>query len=137
MSKQYTISELAKAADIPTTTLRYYERIGIVCPEKRSHGNYRLYRDESLKKVKFIRAAQAIGFTLDDIKVLLTEPECESVSCVDVQNLIEARLAEVALRLKDLGRVRKVLKKALEKCHDPQQASTCHMLETLQQSSVT
>ncbi len=136
MSKQYTISELAKAAEIPTTTLRFYERIGMVCPENRSYGNYRLYSDQSLKKVKFIRAAQAIGFTLDDIKVLLTAPERQSASCVYVQNLIEARLAEVALRLKDLRRVQKVLKQALETCHDPKQSSSCHVLETLQQSSI-
>ncbi len=135
MSKQYTISELASAADIPTTTLRYYERIGMVCPENRSYGNYRLYSDQSLKKVNFIRAAQAIGFTLDDIKVLLTPPDCQSASCLDVQNLIETRLAEVAMRLKDLRRVQKVLKQALETCHDPKQADCCHVLETLRHSS--
>lgn len=64
MGKRLTISELAKAAGIPTTTLRYYERIRLVEPEDRSCGNYRLYGDQSLKKLKFIRAAQAIGFTL-------------------------------------------------------------------------
>ncbi len=63
MNKQFTISQLAKAADVPTTTVRYYERIGLVQPDDRSQGNYRLYRNDSLRKVKFIRAAQAIGFS--------------------------------------------------------------------------
>ena len=57
MSKQYTISQLAQAADIPTTTVRYYERVGLVEPEDRSVGNYRLYSEESLRKLKFIPAA--------------------------------------------------------------------------------
>ena len=68
MPTQFTISQLAKAADVPTSTLRYYERVGLVIPETRSHSNYRLYGDESLEKLKFIRAAQAVGFTLEDVK---------------------------------------------------------------------
>ena len=52
MSKQYTISQLAQAADIPTTTVRYYERVGLVEPEDRTVGNYRLYSEESLRKLK-------------------------------------------------------------------------------------
>ena len=71
MPSQYTISQLSKAAEIPTTTVRYYERIGLVEPEDRSQGNYRLYSNESLKKLKFIRAAQAVGFTLEDVKLSL------------------------------------------------------------------
>lgn len=52
-------------------TVRYYERVRLVVPETRSTGNYRVYGDESLKKLMFIRAALAIGFTLEDIKSLL------------------------------------------------------------------
>ncbi|MGE0610688.1 MAG: MerR family transcriptional regulator, partial [Pirellulales bacterium] len=100
MNGRYTISQLAHAADIPTTTVRYYERAGLVGPEERSAGNYRLYSDVSLRKVKFIRAAQAIGFTLDDVKALLAAPESSAASCQRVQPLIEARLADVARRLK-------------------------------------
>ena len=57
MSQQYTISRLAKAVGVPTTTLRYYERVGLLEPEDRTEGNYRLYTDESLSRIKFIRAA--------------------------------------------------------------------------------
>ena len=70
MGKQFTIGQLAYAAEIPTTTVRYYERVGLVEPEDRSAGNYRLFSEEALRKLKFIRAAQAIGFTLDDVRIL-------------------------------------------------------------------
>lgn len=132
MANQFTISQLAKLADIPTTTLRYYERIGLVESEERSHGNYRLYGDQSLKKVKFIRAAQAIGFTLDDVKSLLAEGDGNVPTCGSVQGLIEARLADVDDRLKDLRHVRKVLKSALDQCQQQKQTSRCQVVKELQ-----
>ena len=135
MSKQYTISQLAHAADIPTTTVRYYERVGLVDPEDRSAGNYRLYSEESLRKLKFIRAAQAIGFTLDDVKALLSTPNNTAASCREVQSLIENRLAEVDQRLKDLRHVQRVLKASLEKCKDTERADCCHVIETLRETS--
>ncbi|QDT52744.1 Mercuric resistance operon regulatory protein [Caulifigura coniformis] len=135
MSKQYTISQLAQAADIPTTTVRYYERVGLVEPEDRTVGNYRLYSEESLRKLKFIRAAQAIGFTLDDVKALLSTPNNTAASCREVQSRIENRLAEVDQRLKDLRHVQRVLKASLEKCKDTEQADCCHVIETLRETS--
>ncbi|MFN4261653.1 MAG: heavy metal-responsive transcriptional regulator [Gemmataceae bacterium] len=137
MRGRYTISQLAHAAEVPTTTVRYYERIGLVRPEDRSQGNYRLYGDESLRMVKFIRAAQAIGFTLDDVKALLAAPGSNAASCRKVQTLIEERLTEVAQRLKDLRHVQHVLKRALEKCQETERADCCHVIETLRESSAS
>jgi len=135
MSKQYTISQLAHAADIPTTTVRYYERVGLVEPEDRSAGNYRLYSEESLRKLKFIRAAQATGFTLDDVKALLSTASNTAASCREVQSLVENRLAEVDQRLKDLRHVQRVLKASLEKCKHTEQVDCCHVIETLRETS--
>lgn len=132
MSGRYTISQLAHAAGIPTTTLRYYERIGLTEPEDRSAGNYRLYGDDALRKLNFIRAAQAIGFTLDDVKALLGAQDGGVPSCCDVQGLIEERLAEIEARLKDLRHVQKVLKASLGKCRETEQSGCCHVIETLQ-----
>lgn len=135
MSGRYTISQLAHAADVPTTTVRYYERVGLVQPEDRSVGNYRLYSDESLQKLKFIRTAQAIGFTLDDVKALLSTPDSSAASCRHVQSLIEERLAEVSQRLKDLRHVQQVLKSALAKCRETERVNCCHVIETLRETS--
>ena len=131
MAKQLTISQLAKQADIPTTTVRYYERIGLVEPEDRSQGNYRLYGNESLSKLKFIRAAQAVGFTLEDVKSLLTDEDGDTPTCGSVQGLIEARMADVEERLKDLRHVRRVLKSALEQCHQQKKSDCCQVVAGL------
>ena len=126
-----TISQLAERAGIPTTTIRYYERIGLVEPEDRSAGNYRLYSRASLDKLKFIKAAQAIGFTLDDTRALLADESGSPPKCGDVQGLIEDRLADVEERLKDLRHVRKVLKSALEQCQQQRKSDCCHVVEGL------
>lgn len=131
MSRNYTISQLAKAVGVPTTTLRYYERVGLLEPEDRSQGNYRLYTEESLRRLQFIRAAQATGFTLDDVKELMSVQGDKTPSCQDVQMLIEERLADIEQRLKDLRHVQRVLKSALEKCRETEQAGCCHIVETL------
>lgn len=123
---------MAKAAGIPATTVRYYERIRLVVPETRSTGNYRLYGDESLKKVMFIRATQAIGFTLEDIKSLLATESGRTPTCGSVQNLIETRLNDIEDKLKDLRHVRKVLKSALQQCQQNQKSDRCHVVTELQ-----
>ena len=135
MSGQYTISQLAQAVGVPTTTLRYYERAGLLAPEGRSGGNYRLYSDESLQRLRFIRAAQAIGFTLDDVKTLLGSQQGCTPPCSEVQNLIEDRLSEIEERLKDLRQVQRVLKNALQKCRTTEQDGCCHVVESLRDST--
>ena len=130
MSRQFTISQLAKEAETPVSTVRYYERIGLVKPEDRSAGNYRLYSDESLERLQFVRAAQATGFSLDDVRALLGDGgECPC--CGDVQQLIEDRLADIAQRLKDLRSVQRTLKNALQQCRQGNSESACHVVESL------
>jgi len=131
---EFTISQLASAAGIPTTTLRYYERVGLIEPEARSAGNYRLYTDESLRKVKFVRAAQRIGFTLDDIKELLAAEEGQVPRCCDVQPLLRERLDDVEQRLRDLRDVKRVLQSALRKCQLGRPNDPCRVIELLQNS---
>lgn len=131
MPEQYTISQLARAADIPTTTLRYYERIGLLEPEGRSHGNYRLYGNASFQRLRFIRTARATGFTLGDVKALLSDDTGGTPTCGSVQGLIDDRLADIEERLKDLRHVRQVLKSALENCRTQKKSDCCQVVEGL------
>jgi MerR family mercuric resistance operon transcriptional regulator len=135
MGKHLTVGQLAKAAAVPSTTVRYYERAGLLKSEVRSAGNYRLYGDESLRRLKFIRAAQAIGFRLDNVQELLGRVDEQPPPCRDVQSLIEVRLAEIEKRLKDLHHVQRVLKSSLQKCKKTERAGCCHVIETLRQTS--
>lgn len=109
-----TIGKVAQAVGVATSTLRYYERARLISPAERTRAGYRLYRADVIEQLEFIRAGQAVGFTLDDIRALL---ELDGNSpCKQVQAMIERRLAEVDGRLADLQRVRRTLAAALERC---------------------
>lgn len=131
MPPRYTISQLARAVGVPTSTVRYYERIGLLQPSGRSGGNYRFYTGESLTRLRFIRAAQATGFSLDDVATLLSLQAGETAPCQEVQQLIEARLAETAQRLHDLRHMQRVLKTSLQLCHQTEQNGQCQVMDDL------
>ncbi len=126
MASQLTIGELAAAAGVPTSTIRYYERARLLRPSARSPSNYRLYSQGDLERLRFIRAAQATGFTLDDVTKLLRPAPCGSV-----QRLIEQRLSEVTTRMKELRHVQKVLRTALEECRDHERSGRCKVVDDL------
>ena len=109
-----TIGQVAEAVGLATSALRYYERAGLLRPAQRSRAGYRLYDPSAVEQLEFIRAGQAVGFTLDDIRALLALDD--NSSCKQVQTLIERRLAEVDAKLADLKRVRATLANALTRC---------------------
>ena len=130
MSDRLTIGELARTAGVPASTVRYYERTGLLRRPPRSQSNYRLYRDEDVYRVRFIKAAQATGFTLDDVAELL-----KPSSCSKVQGRIAERLEEVSARMKDLRHVQRVLRAALTTCREHEPTARCGVIDTLSASA--
>jgi DNA-binding transcriptional MerR regulator len=112
----YTIGQLAKLAGVPTSTLRFYERKSLLRPENRSRGNYRTYSAKSAEKLKFIRAAQAGGFTLKDVRQMLALTDAQGAPCRDIVSLMQGRLDEVRARLRELRRIERTLARALKSC---------------------
>src|SRR5262249_32464633 len=131
MDTFYTVGQLSRAADVPTSTVRYYERVGLLQPDGRSSGNYRVYSLAALKRLRFIRAAQATGFTLDDVTVLLNLRDGTTAPCPEVQTLIQERLADTEQRLTDLHHVQRVLKSSLKLCRRSERSGQCRMIEDL------
>ena len=109
-----SIGQAARAAGVAATTLRFYERKGILAPTVRTQAGYRLYDEQAVERLHFIRSAQAVGFTLEDIRALLDIDD--QVECQTVQAMIERRLCEVDAKMTDLQRVRTTLADALERC---------------------
>ena len=109
-----TIGRIASAVKVATSTLRYYEREGLLTPVARSHAGYRLYDPSAVDRLRFIRSAQSVGFSLEDIKALLALDEHNS--CKQVQSLIEERLAGIAVRIAELENVQRTLTSALARC---------------------
>jgi MerR family mercuric resistance operon transcriptional regulator len=131
MTQQYTIGQLARAAGVPVTTLRYYERAGLVRPTARGENTYRLYAGQTLLVVRFIRAAQAAGFTLEDVRTLLALQAGDLLLCKDVQPLIAKQLTKVSARLKELRYIQRVLHAFLAMCQAQEPDALCHVVDTL------
>ncbi len=121
-----TIGQLARAAGVPTSTVRYYERKRLLRPSARSASNYRLYSREDVERLRFIRAAQATGFTLEDITTLLRPAPCGKV-----QRLIDERLQHVTTRMKELRHVQRVLRASLETCREHETSGRCQVVDDL------
>ncbi len=131
MEPRYTIGRLAREAGVPASTVRYYERSRILRPDGRTDGNYRIYGPEALERLRFIRAAQAIGLTLDDITTLLDFRDGRTAPCREVQTLIEERLSELKKRLEQLRHVQAVLHTSLQMCRRTERRGRCEIIEKL------
>jgi DNA-binding transcriptional MerR regulator len=96
------IGELTERSGVPPTALRYYEQAGLLHPPPRTSAGYRVYDPDVLPRLKFIRAAQAVGLTLDDIRQILGIRDSGAAPCRHVLTLLEQRRAEVAARIREL-----------------------------------
>lgn len=110
------IGEAANTVGVASSVLRYYEREGLLTPKVRTAVGYRLYDAESVRRLEFIRTAQAVGFTLDDIRRLLDLEQSIDPPCREVQQLLEQRLADIGRKMNDLKRFKNALGRALDRC---------------------
>ena len=133
MSTTYSIGQLATAAGLPPSTIRYYERSGLLVPDGRTDSNYRVYGERSLERLSFLRAAQASGLTLDDVRILLALRDGSSEPCHEVRQVLERRLAEADSRLAQMRRVRAFLRSSLAACESSGQNGRCQTIDGLDQ----
>lgn len=131
MEPRYTIGRLAREAGVPASTVRYYERSRLLRPDGRTEGNYRVYGPEAIVRLRFIRAAQAIGLTLEDITMLLDFRDGRTAPCREVQTLIEERLTELKKRLEQLRHVQAILHSSLRMCRKTERRGRCEVIERL------
>jgi len=125
------IGELARSVGVSVETIRYYQRIGLLELPHKPYGGIRSYGTEDLQRVRFIRRAQQLGFSLDDICELL---ELSSSDCEQVQKLAAEKLNLVQEKLGQLRRIESVLAKTLEQCAKRKGNQPCPIIESLTES---
>ena len=125
------IGELAGEVGVPTSTVRFYERRGLLPADARSRARYRLYDDAALERLRFIRLAQSTGFTLDDIPALLDVRGEREVSREEVRVMLSHRLTDVRRRMSELRAVEKMLKQSLDACSRGQDGGCCPVVQRL------
>ncbi len=137
MENSFTIGRLARAAGVPISTVRFYERAKLLRPDGRTGGNYRVYRAAALERLRFIRAAQANGFTLDDVSALLNFRDGATSRCKEVQSLIKDRLADLRNRMEQMREVEAVLRSSLKMCRQFERTGRCQVIDNLKQTATS
>jgi Hg(II)-responsive transcriptional regulator len=133
----FTIGELAKEANVHVETLRYYERRGLIPKPHRTVSNYRAYSSENLRRVKFIKQAQGLGFSLNEIKKLLALRATPRAKCADVRRYAKHKIEDIDARIRSLARMRKTLENLLDECSGNRPATQCPILESLESDQPT
>ena len=110
------IGELSKRTGCNIETVRYYERINLLQAPARSSGRYRLYDTADVRRLAFIRRARELGFTLDEVRALLTLSADRQETCDQVRDLAAHHLAEVRAKIADLRAMERVLADAVQRC---------------------
>lgn len=108
------IGEVAKASGIGIEALRFYERSGLLGKPGRSQGGYRIYNEGILDRLAFIKKAQTLGFSLEEIKKIIRDAQDGAIPCDEVREIVRLRLKEVDERVKEMQRYRRELSKTLE-----------------------
>ncbi|HEY6398859.1 MAG TPA: MerR family transcriptional regulator [Solirubrobacteraceae bacterium] len=123
------IGTLAKRAGVRIDTVRYYERSGLLAPKTRLPSGYRRYGPIEVSRLRFIRRAQALGFTLKEVRELLTLSKRRDVA--RVKRVAQEKLAGVEQRLTDLERMRDGLRTLIAECPGHGRAADCPILRAL------
>jgi MerR family transcriptional regulator, mercuric resistance operon regulatory protein len=121
-----TIGSLARAAGVNVETIRFYQRRGLMPQPKRPAGGVRRYGEDAAQRLRFIKRAQDIGFTLGEVAELLRLER----GCRDAHDLAVKKLEDVERRLSDLGRVRATLGELIARC-EAGRSSRCPIIDSL------
>lgn len=123
--------DLAKKSNVNTETLRYYEKEGLLPEPERTESGYRLYADEDVKRVRFIKRAQELGFSLKEIKELLALKLDASQSASEVKRLTEQKIQDIDRKILNLQAMKTILEDLADACSGEGSVDHCPILNCL------
>ncbi len=131
-STTFSIGELAKRAGVNIQTIRFYEREGVLRPTAKRHSGYRIYNEASLKKLRFIRHAKELGFSLKEINELLNLKIKSVPRCEKVRGKAQTKLIEIQDKIVHLRRLEKTLKGLVSDCENRVVSDCCPILTKME-----
>ena len=132
MTTELKIGQLAKDVGVNIETIRYYERRNLLGPTSRLPSGYRLYNRDSQRRLRFIKNAQALGFTLHEIEELLDLRVSSKARCGDIQRKAEAKLKHVEAKMSDLQALARALRGLIRTCRAGRSNDHCPILASLE-----
>lgn len=130
------IGELAQRAGVRIDTVRYYERQGLLPPPTRQPSGYRAYEPADLVRLRFVRRAKGLGFSLDEIRELLTLSDQRNEDMGQLKAFVTGKLADIEARLAELSRIRDALRSLKAACPGHGAIDRCPILAALDEDSV-
>lgn len=134
-AEKLTISRLAQLAGVNLETIRYYERQGLLSAPPRTAAGYRLFPREAARRLRFIKRAQQLGFSLSEIRELLELRVKPGTKRVDMRLRAEAKIAEIDKKIGTLQAMKNALRQLTERCDGCGPRSECPILESLDQET--
>ena len=131
-----TIGQLARRAGVGVETIRFYERQGLLQEPPRKASGYRQYPEETVARVRFIRHAKQLGFSLREIGELLALRVDPAKSCADVKARAEGKMKDIDVRIGELRKMKRALQRLAAECSGRGPTSDCPILEHLEQERV-
>lgn len=128
---KYLISEFAEKSGVNKETIRYYEGKKLLEEPIRTDSGYRLYSDADIKRVKFIKQMQNLGFSLNEIYKLLGVVDQDSVRCQNMFDFVSQKQIEVQKQIADLKQIESMLGDLKERCPNEKEMYACPIIETL------
>lgn len=120
---RFTIGQLSRRTGVHIETIRYFEKVGLVASPPRSEGGHRIYGDDHLRALGFIRRARELGFTPDEVRGFLALGGPANACCDEVREIASRHLQTVRSKMADLARLEKLLASTIDRCsgdHAPQ-----------------
>lgn len=128
-AKSLTIGSLAKAANVPVETIRYYQRRGLLPEPERPPGGIRRYGSADIERLKFVKTAQRLGFSLDEIGELLRLED--GAHCKEAGALAEDKLSDVRKKIDELRRIERALDELVVQCRSQEGNVACPLIASL------
>ncbi len=125
------IGELAKRTESTVETIRYYEKEGLLPQPSRSDGNYRLYGEEHIERLRFIRHCRTLDMALEEVRTLLQYRDTPAEDCGDVNALLDEHIRAVEVRVEELMQLKGHLMVLRQKCASTAPTSSCGILRAL------
>ena len=129
----FTIGKIAAIAETSADSLRFYEREGLLSPHSKSQSGYRLYSEDALRRIRFIKQAQQCGFTLSEIRDLLTLKTRDSACCSDVRELAIEKKLQLEHKVQTLRTMSRALDELIDICiNEDRPLEDCPILSALE-----
>ena len=131
----HTIGKLALATDVTSDAIRYYEKEGLLTPTTKTGAGYRLYNEDAVRRLRFIKQAQHCGFSLSEIRELLTLKNSDAACCKDVRSVAIDKKLQLAHKIKALQIMSQALTELITICNDEAKPlDECPILAALETS---